>query len=177
MIVLNERERRVLLGLGLVLLVGGVVRLVGATWPRLTPGLVAPVDEARVPPPASEPAAETDRTGPGSAGPARPGDGPGGAPRLGRAADVDSLFPGGKLDLNAAGERELRLLPGIGPALAGRVVELRRARGGFTRVDELLDVRGVGPSILGRIRPHVVVTPRTAEPGGSDPPEPGTGGR
>lgn len=151
MVVLNERERRVLLGLGVILLVGGAVRLVGATWPALTPGLVTVADEARVPDP---PADGRDH------------------PRLGQSAHADSLFPGGTLDLNAAGERELRLLPGIGPALAGRVVAHRDARGGFTGVDELLEVRGIGPAILGRIRAHVVVRPRAAEPDRA--PTPGT---
>lgn len=56
------------------------------------------------------------------------------------------------LDLNRAGAEELADLPGVGPALAARIVALRVRRGGFTRVEELQEVRGLGPVRLSRLR-------------------------
>ena len=47
------------------------------------------------------------------------------------------------LNLNAATVRELEVLPGIGPALAKRIVEFREKKGGFRRVEELLAIPGI----------------------------------
>lgn len=61
------------------------------------------------------------------------------------------------LDLNRAGLPELDALPGIGPVLAGRIVEHRARYGPFRSVDELLAVRGIGTRLLERLRPRVVI--------------------
>ncbi len=66
---------------------------------------------------------------------------------------------GRPLELNRATEAELTGLPGIGPALAGRIVALREAQGKFRSVDELEKVAGIGPSLLERLRPLVTVSP------------------
>jgi competence protein ComEA len=58
-----------------------------------------------------------------------------------------------KLDVNRASAAEISVLPGIGPALAARIVE-ERARGGpFTSIDDLSRVPGIGPAIAARIAP------------------------
>lgn len=62
------------------------------------------------------------------------------------------------VDLNRATEEELRRLPGIGPVLAGRIMEARRAEA-FRRVDDLRRVRGIGAKTLEKLRPHVTVGP------------------
>lgn len=59
------------------------------------------------------------------------------------------------VDLNQAGVEALDALPGIGPALAGRIVESRARDGPFRRADDLLRVRGIGPALLERLRPRV----------------------
>ncbi len=59
----------------------------------------------------------------------------------------------GLVDLNTATPAQLEALPGIGPALAQRIVEHRPYRS----VDELLDVPGIGPATLEKIRPLVTV--------------------
>ncbi|GBC92222.1 ComE operon protein 1 [bacterium HR15] len=61
------------------------------------------------------------------------------------------------LDINRATAEELEQLPGIGPVLAARIVEYRRAHGRFQSVDELLEVRGIGPKRLEQLRPYVIV--------------------
>jgi competence protein ComEA len=54
----------------------------------------------------------------------------------------------GLVSLNRAGDKELEELPGIGPALAGRIVAWREANGGFKSVEDLLKVSGIGESLL-----------------------------
>jgi competence protein ComEA len=69
------------------------------------------------------------------------------------------LAPGERIDPNRADAVELARLPGVGPALAGRLVEAREAQGWFLSADDLLDVSGIGPATLARLRPHLDITP------------------
>lgn len=63
------------------------------------------------------------------------------------------------LDLNSADEGSLVRLPGVGPVLARRIVEFRQAHGPFQRVDDLLEVPGIGPAVLEKVRSRVRVEP------------------
>ena len=49
------------------------------------------------------------------------------------------------LDLNAATAEDLAELPGIGPELAARIVAYRAEHGPFARVEDIMEVKGVGP--------------------------------
>lgn len=64
-----------------------------------------------------------------------------------------------RIDLNEAGLRELAALPGVGDALARRIAEQRAKRGCFTGVEELLDVKGIGPVRLAGMAGHLRVGP------------------
>lgn len=59
------------------------------------------------------------------------------------------------VDVNAATVDELVKIPGIGEALAQRIVEFRTKNGPFERVDDLLKVRGIGEKSLEKLRPYV----------------------
>ncbi|MGH7171388.1 MAG: ComEA family DNA-binding protein [Gemmataceae bacterium] len=61
-----------------------------------------------------------------------------------------------RIDVNHATAEELRLLPGIGPTLSQRIVEVR-AKQPFRSVEDLRRVRGIGAKTLERLRPYVVV--------------------
>ena len=61
------------------------------------------------------------------------------------------------LDLNAATEAELTALPGIGEALAKRIVEYREANGFFKKVEDLTEVSGIGPAKLAALEGLVTV--------------------
>ncbi|WP_193106842.1 ComEA family DNA-binding protein [Brachybacterium sp. FME24] len=59
---------------------------------------------------------------------------------------------GGHIDLNTATATDLEQLPGVGPAIAQRILEHREKNGPFTSVDGLLEVSGIGPATLEEIR-------------------------
>lgn len=60
-----------------------------------------------------------------------------------------------RIDINTASEAEFRLLPGIGPRLAERIVDDREQAGAFAAVDELNRVHGIGQTTIERLRPYV----------------------
>ncbi len=60
-----------------------------------------------------------------------------------------------RMDVNHADAATLELLPGVGPALAGRLVEDRDRRGPFRDGADLQRVHGIGPVIADAISPHV----------------------
>jgi competence ComEA-like helix-hairpin-helix protein len=62
---------------------------------------------------------------------------------------------GGVVDINSADAATLEALPGVGPVLAARIVAHRDSAGHFASPDDLLAVRGIGPSTLARFR-HLV---------------------
>ena len=64
---------------------------------------------------------------------------------------------GSLVDLNTADLAALDALPGVGPVLAERILEWRGTNGGFTSVDDLDEVSGVGPAVLESLRPLVTV--------------------
>ncbi len=64
----------------------------------------------------------------------------------------------GRIDLNTASAEALTRLPGIGPALAGRIVESRARLGPFRTIDEITRVSGIGKAKLARLRDHAFVS-------------------
>jgi competence protein ComEA len=82
----------------------------------------------------------------------------------------EKATPRERVDLNTATPAELRLIPGIGDALAQRIVDYRNRQGQIKSVEELRQVSGIGPKTLERIRPHLFVVADTfvvADPGES----------
>ena len=67
----------------------------------------------------------------------------------------------GVVNVNTATLDELQLLPGVGASRARALIALRKKRGGFKSVDQLVDVKGIGPTGLERIRPFVALTGKT----------------
>lgn len=67
----------------------------------------------------------------------------------------------GKLDLNRATLEDIESLPGIGPVLAARIVEYRKAKGAFRSIGDLRSVKGIGKKKFERVRPLLIVTPIT----------------
>lgn len=126
---MTPSERRGALVVVLVLALGAARDLWISAHPVLVSAALAPTAD-----PAREPRAEPQRS----------------------AAVSDTVRP---LDLNRATASDLDALPGIGPVLAGRILEYRRRHGGFTRVEELLGVVGIGPRLMERLSRLVRVGP------------------
>ena len=67
----------------------------------------------------------------------------------------------GVVNLNTASSAELQLLPGVGEVRAVAIVAMRKQRGGFKQIEDLLEVKGIGPAMLKRLRPHATLTGKT----------------
>jgi len=70
---------------------------------------------------------------------------------------VDASVPAAPVDINTASIDQLDVLPGVGPATAAAIVAYRDQHGPFQTIDQLGEVRGIGPSKLDAIRGLVVV--------------------
>lgn len=172
---LNATERSVLRRATILILAGGAVRLVcgpgegSVGWrppsPERHPGREVQVSRDDEP----EGGVEAGGTGAiGSGHVSRP-EAPAGATGLARHRDrvreatrkaeraARPLAPGERVPLNSAPPEELQRLVGVGPVLAERIIAERRRRGGFRRVEELLEVSGIGPKTLARIRHHIIL--------------------
>jgi competence protein ComEA len=66
------------------------------------------------------------------------------------------------VNINTATSEQLQLLPGVGPALAGRIIAFREANGPFEKVDELAAVQGIGDKSLAKLRPYVATSGATS---------------
>ncbi len=140
----TSNERKALWFFAVVALSGGVVRLMGAPDARdagapdaALARQLARVDSARNR--RSEPSQRATR----------------GRPAAGRAVVPARLAPGERIDLDRATAAEIDRLPGIGPALAGRIVAHRDSAGAFGHLEALCEVRGIGQATIERLRPLV----------------------
>jgi competence protein ComEA len=61
------------------------------------------------------------------------------------------------IDINKATAKELTAIPGIGEAIAQRIIDFRDKEGPFRRVEDLMKVKGIGEKSFQKIRPHVKV--------------------
>ena len=141
----TPNERKGLLFLAVVVLSGTGVRVWRASTPPPTRAESAAldrqlgkVDSARL---ARRSAAKGSRSKPKAAPP---------------AADSQPI------DINAASSGQIEALPGIGPALAKRIVTHRDSTGPFADLAALCEVRGVGPALAERLRPLVTFGGRSS---------------
>lgn len=65
--------------------------------------------------------------------------------------------PAGKVNLNTATAGQLEDLPGVGPALAARIVEHRQKNGAFKSVEDVMAVKGIGEKNFSKIQGYLSV--------------------
>lgn len=86
-------------------------------------------------------------------------------PRVGEASSAEapvtaeSRAADSLIDINTADAAALDALPGIGPATAEAIVSYRAQNGAFKQIDDIEDVKGIGPSLLAQIRDKITVGP------------------
>ena len=81
------------------------------------------------------------------------------APRIQTTSSLEETVPEPvyPLDINSATAAQLDFLPGIGEAIARRIVEYRDSNGPFREVTDLLNVEGIGPSKLEDLLPYIEI--------------------
>jgi DNA uptake protein ComE-like DNA-binding protein len=121
---LTPSERRALLVLLALILVGSVVRTAKHIWPQRLPGYHVQVDTLAALP--TQPPVDAAQR------------------KLERG-----------IDPNSAPQEDLELLPGIGPALAARIVADRTAHGPYDSARTLTRVPGIGPALAQKLTPHL----------------------
>jgi competence protein ComEA len=73
------------------------------------------------------------------------------------SSNATATASSGIVDLNSASLSDLDSLPGVGPSTAQAIIDYRVANGPYATVDDLLNVRGIGPSKLAAMRARVRV--------------------
>jgi len=81
--------------------------------------------------------------------------GPDGGCRVSAMSGAQLITLGLPLDLNRATAQDLEAIPGLGPALAKRIVEYRQAHGPFKKVEDLREVSGIGSPNLPKLKPYL----------------------
>jgi len=61
------------------------------------------------------------------------------------------------ININTANSEELQLVPGIGPATAEKILQMRKSYGPFKSVDDLRAIKGIGPKRLEKMRKYLTV--------------------
>ena len=78
-----------------------------------------------------------------------------------------ALAPVTAVNLNSATQAQLEALPGIGPRTAALILEYRQKSGGFKKVEELMNIKGIGEKSFLKLKPMVVVPPKSDKPAGA----------
>jgi competence protein ComEA len=72
--------------------------------------------------------------------------------------------PASAVNLNTATATQIATLPGIGPKAAERIIEYRQKNGGFKKIEELMNVKGIGEKSFLKLKPLITVGEKTEKP-------------
>lgn len=82
---------------------------------------------------------------------------PGGAAPVQEKAAETKASPAPAVNINTAPVEQLERLPGVGPKTAARIVEYRQKNGGFKKIEELMNVRGIGEKAFLKMKSQLTV--------------------
>ena len=77
-------------------------------------------------------------------------------------AKATAITIGAPINLNTATAEQLATIPGVGPRMAERIIDYRQKSGAFKKVEDLMNVSGIGEKNFLKMRPLVTVTPPTS---------------
>ena len=90
------------------------------------------------------------------------------------AANIDATKkpPPAPININTANSEQLQEVPGIGPATAEKILQMRKSYGAFKSVDDLLSIKGIGKKRLDKMRKYLTVgkAPAPAKSGTTNAP-------
>jgi comEA protein len=82
-------------------------------------------------------------------------------PKAAATATATATAP---VNLNTATAEQLATIPGVGPRMAERIIDYRQKNGGFKKVEDLMNVSGVGEKSFLKMKPLITVTaPKTSQ--------------
>jgi competence protein ComEA len=81
------------------------------------------------------------------------------------AASKARVTPAEPVNLNAATAAQLQTLPGVGASTAQRIVDYRQKNGSFKKIEELMNVKGIGEKSFLKLKPLITVSPDKAASG------------
>jgi len=81
-----------------------------------------------------------------------------------KAVDQAAAKPTVQVNLNTATVADLQELPGVGAKVAARIVEYRQKQGPFKRIEELMNIQGIGEKSFLKLRPQITVGGKTEPP-------------
>ena len=88
----------------------------------------------------------------------------GGSSKAGRSA---AAAPSAPVNLNTATQAQIEALPGIGPKVAQRIIEYRQKNGQFKKIEDVMNVKGIGEKSFLKLKPYLTVTEKADHPGAS----------
>ena len=134
-----EKKREVIVRLGIILVAGAITAFVLSAYYSVRPVVIntVVVQTETVPVAAmQEPTAAPSESG----------------------RDEKAVLVEKSVDLNRAGKDELDQLPGIGPAMAERIIQYREENGGFIDIEEIQEVSGIGDKTVEKIKEYIFVS-------------------
>lgn len=87
-------------------------------------------------------------------------------PSSSRAKSAAAASPSAPVNLNTATQAQLETLPGIGAGAAQRILEYRQKNAGFKKVEDLMNVKGIGEKSFLKLKPLITVTTEKGERAG-----------
>ena len=81
-----------------------------------------------------------------------------------KTVDQAAAKPTVQVNLNTATVADLQELPGVGAKVAARIIEYRQKQGPFKRIEELMNVQGIGEKSFLKLRPQITVGGKTDTP-------------
>lgn len=84
-----------------------------------------------------------------------------------KAASAAKPAPASPINLNTATQAQLETLPGIGAKAAQRILEYRQKNGNFKKLEDLMNVKGIGEKAFLKLKPLLTISTKPDASGGS----------